>query len=247
MGPARTRAPGTRPGLPPWTAGRPRPILARKSKQEAHRGDTDHGRGHDADHPPARRRQRGGGAHRHPAGHRNPRRRRDPARPHPRRPQADHGSHSQGRGAAQVRPDHRFRGRGPGARAPRPCRYRGTARLRARPRAGHRGPADRLRPGRRARPVHGLSPDQRRGRHAQLSRRAQLGQLRGHGRPLHRRGDRRRGARRLSQRRRRGAAGARHRLRHGQRRRGLRQPAARALGSRAAPQLRRHPDGRPGL
>ena len=38
-----------------------------------------------------------------------------------------------------------------------------------------------------------------------------------------------------------------HRLRHGRPRRGLRHPAAHAVGLRQAPQLRRHPDDRPGL
>ena len=74
-------------------------------------------------------------------------------------------------------------------------------------------------------------------------RRADHGELLGHRGEARRRRVRERRAGGLSQRRRRGRAGARHRLRHGDQGRGLRRPAAHSVGLPAPSELRRrHPD-----
>ena len=90
--------------------------------------------------------------------------------------------------------------------------------------------------------LRGLSPRQRQDRHAQLSRRADLGELLGDGRaPDRARGRALRHARGLSQRRRRHPARARHRLRHGREGRGLRGAEAHAMGlCRQSQHGRRH-------
>ncbi len=79
----------------------------------------------------------------------------------------------------------------------------------------------------------GYKRDKRQDRHAQLSRRADLGELLGDGRaPDRARSRALRHSRRLSQRRRHHSARARHRLRHGLQGRRVRGPEAHAMGLR---------------
>ena len=95
--------------------------------------------------------------------------------------------------------------------------------------------------------VRRLRARQRQGRHAQLYRHPVDGELLGLGLQVHRRALPGRGAGAVPERRRRGRDHPRHRLRHGRPRRGLRHPAAHAVGLRGAPELRLDPDDRAGL
>ena len=106
--------------------------------------------------------------------------------------------------------------------------------------AERRNPAARA-----ARDLRGLCASQRQDRHAQLHRRAHLGELLGLGRQIHRRGLQPiRPARRLSGSRRRRALRARHRLRHGRLWRGLRLLRRTQWGYATHPNLGGSADGR---
>ena len=149
----------------------------------------------------------------------------------------------------EVRPDHRLRH--PADRSRGACAFPQLRFRRPRPGLPCRG-RPRRRPGRdpagRDRELPGLPPRQRPGRHPQHDRGLRHGELLGDGDPpRRRRGDALRRPRRLSERRRRRRLRPRHRLRHGGRRPGLRQPSARALGPCHPPERRRRGLRRPRL
>ena len=101
---------------------------------------------------------------------------------------------------------------------------------------------------REQRDVPGLPPRQRQGRHAQLCRHPDLGELLDHGRRLHRQGDRALGhPRRLSQHRRHRGAQAGQWLRHRLSRRDLRHAEEDHLGLCHQPEHGRRHHGRPRL
>ena len=112
-----------------------------------------------------------------------------------------------------------------------------------------RGRACREHPaGRGTGDLPGLSPRQRQGRHAQLCRHPDLGELLDHGRRLHRQGDRAlRHPRRLSQHRRHRRAEAGQWLRHRLSRRDLRHAEEDHLGLCHQPEHGRRGHGRPRL
>ena len=155
----------------------------------------------------------------------------------------------QGGAIAEVRPGHRLRDQADRRRRARPhpqLRVRRPRpglprrrRPRGRPRRDPAGRAAQLQGYRRANGQVGTRNYDRGLRH---------GELLGDGDPPRRRaGDGLRHPRRLSERRRRRRLRPRHRLRHGRRRPGLRQPAARALGPRHPPERRRRGLRRPRL
>ena len=129
----------------------------------------------------------------------------------------------------------------------RPCPQLRHARVRARLCGGPGRAADRDGAGGRAALVPGLCPRQRQGRHAQLYRHPVDGELLGLGVEVHRRAVPGRGAGAVPERGRDRRHHPRHRLRHGRPGRGLRHPAADAVGLRRPSQLRLDPDDRAGL
>jgi len=171
-----------------------------------------------------RRRRRSGGRWRD-------RRRRRGAEAHPAWAQDGDRPDREGSTDPQVRPDHRLRhGRHRAGRLGARTQYR-LPRLRARLCLCRRGQAGIRAARGAAGDLRGLPPRQWQGRHAQLCRHPDLGELLGLGRALHGRGGQAlRLARRLSQCRRGDRADPRHGLRHRLQRRELRGAEAHHLG-----------------
>ena len=128
-----------------------------------------------------------------------------------------------------------------------PCPQLRHARVRTRLCRGPGRAADADGAGGRAASFGGYRAWQRQGRHAQLYRHPVDGELLGLGLKVHRRALSGRGAGTIPERRRDRRHHPRHRLRHGRSRRGLRHPAAHAVGLRGAPEFRLDPDDRAGL